>query len=75
MQVVAVEGGQDQGLVMGLVRAPGHLLTLLAVLMASAVRNFFKYVSFVISGYGPRFTYFTLTFFLSKTHILKLIKL
>ena len=40
VQVVIVERKQDQGLVKGLVRAPGYLLNLLAVIMASAVRNF-----------------------------------
>ena len=38
VQVVAVEGGQDQGLVTGLVRAPGHLVRLITVILAYAVR-------------------------------------
>ena len=39
VKVVAVEQRQDQGLVKGLIRAPGYLLSLLAVIMASAVRS------------------------------------
>ena len=39
MQVVTVERRQDTGLVLGLVRVPGHLLSLLLVILAIAVRN------------------------------------